>query len=1437
MVGCNRSARINVKVLVILVLVLAAIGVSLFAARHVRRRLLLRMDLNAGQTAYDKKDWPAAYRHFQEYLGRNPDDLEILKKYAEARMHTPAPDLGHIRGAIAAYRRIIQVDPNDEATYEQLAKMYTYTGQFDELRYIAGMRKDQEFPDDRKWPLWKATALFRLDKMDDPNIAALEEFVEKLDPAKHADEYVQACTLRSEIILSDDSDDSPQARQNRAKKALEFLDKAVNGVPESAEALATRARFYRASADIPGMTEDDRLTAARADLDAADKIGTDDARIRSALCAEWLAHGELDKAAAELQAVENVTQEVMEEHFLDVNDWNRTRFILKSEVARQKGDPNEMASLADEALAVLKEKRHRVDILDDAVISYVTAGRPVDANSCLTEYIEATRGAGLTTQGRLRKAYLQALVARAQGRPYAVIDILQPVLIDDVLDSGLWRLLAEAYARTNQPSRASSALDKYLRLNPDDSQAMLQLAEQYLRLGDWSNVFKFAQRAESLDSADIVAKLLRIEAAIRLAAEQGQAGATQLKKLSDELAVLRQEHPDRGEIRTLQAIIALNTGQSGDAEAELKMAIDDSEGPLKLRAEMQLARYYYGQKRMADAISTCKTACDRDPDVAEPWQLLATYQAASGDPNLAHGTIEQGLAAVVGEGEKRALTIELAALELARGKVERAKGIKRLTDLAEADKKDMRARTLLLGAREILAEDPNCAQQLVDDLKAAEGVSGIRWRFHQASLWLSSDDWRSKQSEITDALQYCIDAEPKWSAPALLLGEMYNQLKDMRRAEQVYRRALAVNPAAVEVADRLTGILAAQGKLSDPNEILDLLRASPAVENALDIKMALSSRDYDRAIRKLKDRLSDDDQDANSRIVLARLVYLRDKDFDQAEKYLEAAEAIDPNSMVLVAAKVAICKADGQAEKARQVLDDCVTRTNAFSAYMLRAAYLAGEGELEDAEKDYQKLTELPDQGAVAYGLLSNFYAANGDVDKGVETLQKGLDAYPEDLSLERALMTTLFRRNREQDQDQDKALEILGKLERQLPQDIELMRIRVSRLLAESTSQSIEDARRSIEDARQKLERIVELDPTVVEAHSTLIGMAMQRGDQEAARKLAIRAVNSNPDDSTLLSIRSGVELATGNTQLAAQLARVAIKKDPNSLVALGALVDAARRSENQSLLEEARGLIESGLIRNPAEEKLVLYRAHVLASLKLPETAIPELETYCQTEEGSRSVVAIVTLADLHRLSGDFDKAEQKIEQAEQLDPNSQTVINARMGLASTLYQKGDAERAKQIYQELRDRHADKYPENIRIFNDLAWIIQEHDSDYATALDLAGRGLSAAQQDGEKLHLLDTRGTILFKMDRFDEAKADFEKLVALSGNLSRIAVADPTLSLSYTRRQAKALLQLGRTCEKLNDLDEAKEHLQKASEIDQKINVFTPEERSYIAGIIQR
>ena len=135
--------------------------------------------------------------------------------------------------------------------------------------------------------------------------------------------------------------------------------------------------------------------------------------------------------------------------------------------------------------------------------------------------------------------------------------------------------------------------------------------------------------------------------------------------------------------------------------------------------------------------------------------------------------------------------------------------------------------------------------------------------------------------------------------------------------------------------------------------------------------------------------------------------------------------------------------------------------------------------------------------------------------------------------------------------------------------------------------------------------------------------------------------------------------------------------------------------------------------------------------------------------------------------------------------------------------------------MYEELHDKH----PLEIRVLNDLAWILQEHYQEYEGALELAEEGLGLAPDD---VHLLDTRGVILLQIDgRLSEAKVDFESLVQRSP--------------SNSARQAKALLQLGRICSKLNEPDEAKQHLEKALEIDRKTEVFTVEERSEIASLM--
>ncbi|MBN1361370.1 MAG: tetratricopeptide repeat protein [Sedimentisphaerales bacterium] len=1510
----NRDAKVNVKVLVILLLVVVALGVSLVAARQIRRRILSQMALEAGTAAFDNGDWATAASRLQEYLGRNPDDIEILKKYAEARLSVRPLEPASVSRAISAYRRVMQLDANDDVAYEKLARLYTAVQNFPDLAYIARRRLEQA-QDDKNARLWLAEALMRLNKSGEARnvLEMLRSDLEGLAD-KHT-EYVRVCALMSQIVSAEDT---AAARA----EGLQWLDRAVAYDPNSVEALAQRAGYRRQVAERLGAGEADRdtfMALARADLEAADAIGTDTPKYLYFLGWEWLVHGDLERAEAELRAAQQLPEEAVKEHFLDVRDWTIAKFLLASQLMMQRGNASESALLVDEVLPTLTARRHRVQVLPTAVRVYVTAGRVADARKCLDEYVEAQyaqvgspSGQTGTAEARLRLAFLRALVAQAEDNAYGVIDVLQPALASDPARPELWRLLAEAFSRTDQPRRAVSALIQYLRLRPRDPDMMLQLAKEYLKLRDWNNAFETARLAESPDPTDIVLRLLRIEASIYVATEQEQTIDTaRLSALSDELTTLRQEHPDRVDIRILQAMIAVYLDQPEKAEEELRLAIDECDEPL--RAEMQLIRHLYRTKRLEEAVSLCQTACERHPEVAEPWLSLSGLYVAQADNDSARACLREGLKAVVGKWEQRAVSLRLALLELMDG--DRGAGIGILTGLAAQDEREVYARTLLLGTREI-QENRTKAQELIEELKAAEGQSGLMWRLHQAALHLSSDDWRSKQQDMAELLQQCIDSDPEWSSPVLLLAEMYEKLNDESRVESVCRQGLVRNPSATDIADKLMGLLEKQGRYADAEQVLQQIEADAQVASAWHVRMALGTRDFSRAIDELRLRVDNDNRDAESRILLARLLYWQTRDAQQAFRYLDEAQEITSGSLTLAAARASILRAEGRTEEGRDVLDEYVTSRSDFGAYMMRAAYLANEGNLEAAESDYRKLTTFEQYSSMGHMLLANFYAIHSRLDDAVATLREGLRVQPEDLGLRRALMMTLLQRGQAEDRQQ--ALDMLASLEAKMPEDPELMRLRAMQLLREPTPASLAAA-------TQKLEEVVKLEPTAVDAHLTLIEIALQEGDYAKAREMALRALGANPENAALLAARSRVELALENTQMATQLANLALQADPNNAQARDVIVTAAQTTGDRALLEQAVTLVDKWLAHEPTNEQLTLRRARLMVALQQPRKAIPELEAYCRTEAGSRDVTALVTLADVYRLDGNTEKAKEAIDRAEAVDPNSQVVAHARLlwliaqkryneltgvvstylavqprdagmlvkagrallscdageakteavrlfervlaldptsldgrlGLASSLYQAGQHDRAEQIRREVLAENIEdvnacvtiastlyltgyaeggeriyrnllqRDPNSTRVLNDLAWIIQEHYQRYDEALALADRGLAVSSrrpaESVDHVHLLDTRGTILMNMPgRLADAKRDFEEIVRLSA--------------TNQRRQAKALLQLGRVCAKQGDLAQAKRHLERSLEVDRRLAVFTPAEKSEIATLLQ-
>ena len=179
----NRCGKVNLKVLAILIVVVVALGASLFAARQVHRNIISKTSLEAGQAAFAQQDWPVASKQFRQYLNRNPDDLEILRKYAQSCLAIRPLDAQAVSGAIAAYRRILQMDPQDAVAYEKLAMLYGGIGNYEELGVIARQRLERA-PDDRKAPLWLADALIRQNKKPEAQqvlakfLAAIGKYVE-----------------------------------------------------------------------------------------------------------------------------------------------------------------------------------------------------------------------------------------------------------------------------------------------------------------------------------------------------------------------------------------------------------------------------------------------------------------------------------------------------------------------------------------------------------------------------------------------------------------------------------------------------------------------------------------------------------------------------------------------------------------------------------------------------------------------------------------------------------------------------------------------------------------------------------------------------------------------------------------------------------------------------------------------------------------------------------------------------------------------------------------------------------------------------------------------------------------------------------------------------------------------------------------------------------
>ena len=1454
-----QPARINVKLLIILVGLVGVLGTSAVAGHYVRKRVLADRALAAGKAALEAEDWTDACKQLRKYLGKYPDDEEILRRYAEANLAVRPRDPKHVGAALGAYRRLRRLQPDDEKVSARLAKLYLGVREFNEAAYISRARLDAQ-PDDIEAVLVLGQAWLAQRKFGEA-AELLTEFVEKYpsDPRL----YEKLCI----ILLQDDTSqvrepilklmtlDEEPPPENASQIALRLLHLGVERHPTSAKLLAQRAGLYRL---LLKNTE-----AARTDLQAAAELQPTEPEVLLTMYKEWAALGDLDRAAAQLQALEQLDATDLANNDIDSDLLNRATFAAAADLVLRRGVKIEAIELAERMLEEAPSY-DRVSFLPLAV-ELCLAGEQVEtARQYLEEYqiaIADQRAMNTAVDGRV--TYLEARVAFAEDKPYAMITLLEPAVRGDYEKRENWRLLAQAYETTGQVHRVVRLLERYVQRWTSDLEATMQLANAYIKLQSWDDTLRYARIAESLAPRNPEVLLLRIQASI-YASSNESASSPADQQLLEELAQLRRAFPDVTKIRTLLAQIAIKQGRTNDAITELTEAIESSDNPMLL--ELQLTALYSRTDQKDKAIEVCQATIEHHADVAAPRLALAELQLAHDLPDEARNTLARAADELVGD-EKPAAVYAFVRYMMTHD--EQPNAILLLRRLASERANDPQPRLALLGIPEI-QDDLTQSQRFVDEIKIIESESGLRWRVEQAKLWLREEGWQERQQEIIDLLKHCLERDPGWPMASLVLGQVYERDGDNDKAEEIYRRSVDYNPRNVVAASRLLSFLERHKRFADAGAILDRLPYVPLSLGLHRLNVALGVKDYPTAIDQLEKLTAANPNDAASRTLLARLLYVRNRDAGAAFDLLDEAREISPNLVAALSTRVWILHLEERGQEARALLNAEVDRRNDFAVYLLRAKYYYSIGEHDLAEKDYEQLTKFPDSAAAGHEALGNFFRRIGRIDEAIAAYQNGLQASPDTFALQIQLVRILVAHDDPERQQHGRSMleDLLG----QFPDDSNLLLIRAIVLLTEDTFESVENA-------MAILERVVEADPQNVEAHLRLMRFTGLPQDPAQVREQLARALSANPDHPALLFAQAELENNTGNASAARAFAERILQQDPTNLKVRLFLVGLDLRAGNT---DSAQALNDRALAIDPKNEIALVTQARILTAKGLKDEAIQALESFRQTEAGRDSVIACLVLANFYLEENDATKAEELIDEAEDRAPNVIAVLLARLrfwatqkrfddivarlkegdierpgrlpaltlgasflaaageqrflheaeelyqrpivlanpsassflGLAQVKYLLGQFDEAEAAYRKVLEIDA----WNQMALNGLAWILGEDADRLSEGKDYADQGLAAYP---DQPNLLDTRGVLLTKLGELDDARKDLEKCL------------DTTTLPSSTR--AQALFHLARVLNLQGDKETAQQKLTEALELDRQHGIFRSDERAEITHLL--
>lgn len=751
-------------------------------------------------------------------------------------------------------------------------------------------------------------------------------------------------------------------------------------------------------------------------------------------------------------------------------------------------------------------------------------------------------------------------------------------------------------------------------------------------------------------------------------------------------------------------------------------------------------------------------------------------------------------------------------------------------------------------------------------------------------------------------------------------GKQLMEAGDYEKAQLAFKNVIQIDPKYWESHFQMAEALSKQGKIenafkeysaivaNDENHVMARVRVG---------QLMLLNRSVDEAEKLVNQALAKEANNVEALVLMAG-VQVAKNDTATALTTVQKALQISPDDVAATLMRSSLFLRENKAAEAIGLLKQLISKkADNIPLRTMLVGILAKNNQMADAEQQLQEIIKIKPEEVQSYRNLALFQTGTNQLDKAEATLRDAMQKLPDNEAAKSNLIDFLVEKR-----SLDVAMSELQKLiasnpqaygmkfklaamqlsnkqlepaEATLKQVVEQDKLGPSGIIARNKLAAIYTATKRIDEARVMIKDVLEANPRDAEALSmrgqfaladnktaeaisdfrsvlvdqpnnigvlkSLAAAHLRNNEPELARENMEKVVNLAPNDEVARLDLVGLQVSAGQEEQARQQLADLLKANPKSLKGLEASFklevvkkrwDKAQefaKTAQQTFPDEPVGAYMSGLGYQAEGKYEQAATAFEQALAKKPDGVEPLTElvkTYMALKQPAKAIAQLQQAVKLHpdhfiaynQLGGVY-LSEQKFAEAktafnkaleikpEWFAPYRSLALSELMqknnDAAIGLYKKGieKTNGAIELVEDLArvyhqsGKHQDvvalyedslkRYPDSPLAANNLASYL----SDYVATPENLERAAKLAEPLAASSNpsFVDTVGWIAYKLNNLDKAKEMLEKAVQLDANAP---INNYHLGMTYFKR---------------NEKTKAAELLQKA--VDAKVNFFGIEE----------